>query len=190
MANASVKYRDGATLRELYWVRGMSISAIADVFDVVEWTIQKWLKKNDIPTRKPPSEKPPCYRTRNDGYECWNVKAGDKNTTVRVHRLLAVAEHGFDALDGREVHHKNGVRWDNRSENIELLSPSEHSSRHREEEHEGRLHRDEGVLRDLYVEQGLSTYDIAEELDCTRTTVLTWLHKHDIETRDAGGAYQ
>jgi hypothetical protein len=49
-----------------------------------------------------------------------------------VHRLLAIAEHGTDAVAGQHVHHKNGIPFDNRPENLELLSPSEHSKRHTE----------------------------------------------------------
>ncbi|WP_166377243.1 hypothetical protein [Halorubrum sp. BOL3-1] len=33
-------------------------------------------------------------------------------------------------LDGKEVHHRGWVPWDNRLENIEVLEPSEHQERH------------------------------------------------------------
>lgn len=62
------------------------------------------------------------------GYEEWRSGAIDR---VLVHRLLAVAEWGFDAVVGKHVHHKNHIRWDNRPENIEPLDPSEHIRKHR-----------------------------------------------------------
>jgi len=68
---------------------------------------------------------------KRDGYEAWSHVAGDKHS-VFVHRLLAVAEYGFDAVVGKEVHHKNSIRWDNRPGNIELLSKAEHTKRHHE----------------------------------------------------------
>lgn len=44
-------------------------------------------------------------------------------------------------------------------------------------------HRDESYLRQKYVEEGLTTYEIAEECGCTDATVSNWLNKHNIETR-------
>lgn len=42
--------------------------------------------------------------------------------------------------------------------------------------------RNEDVLRTLYLEKGLSSREVANELDCGKKTVLTWLSKHDIPT--------
>jgi uncharacterized protein YjcR len=44
-------------------------------------------------------------------------------------------------------------------------------------------YRDEEWLRGKYVEDGWSTYDIAEECGCARTTVCKWLNRHGIKTR-------
>lgn len=46
-------------------------------------------------------------------------------------------------------------------------------------------HRDESYLRKKYLEEGLTTYEIAEECGCVDATVLKWLKKHGIETRKA-----
>jgi len=53
---------------------------------------------------------------------------------VRLHRLLAVALYGFEAVAGRQVHHANRIPWDNRPENLRLLTPSEHSRLHHTED--------------------------------------------------------
>lgn len=67
------------------------------------------------------------YKTNASGYPMWRSGAYD---SVLVHRLMMVAKHGFDALDGMHVHHKNEIRWDNRPSNLELMTPSEHATHH------------------------------------------------------------
>jgi orotate phosphoribosyltransferase-like protein len=47
-------------------------------------------------------------------------------------------------------------------------------------------YRDEDVLRELYIERGMTTREVADELDTTNPTVLRWLGKHDIKTREPG----
>jgi len=47
---------------------------------------------------------------------------------VREHRLMAQADYGM------HVHHVNGQRDDNRPENLQVLSPSEHIKWHRRQE--------------------------------------------------------
>lgn len=46
---------------------------------------------------------------------------------------------------------------------------------------DGRPWQEEGRLRRLYIEQGLSTYDIAEKFGCSRPTVSNWLERFGIE---------
>lgn len=48
-------------------------------------------------------------------------------------------------------------------------------------------HKDEDVMRRLYVDKQMSIPEIADELDAGTTTIESWLDKHGIDTRDRGG---
>lgn len=134
-------WHDRATMYELYVEQKKSASQISDHFDnqVTPRTISHWLNKLDIPIRSAKEarilatlrSRKPCFYTDNFGYERWETRYRNKKYVVKVHRLLAVAEYGFDAVAGEnDVHHKNGIKWDNRPENIQVLSKKEHNRLH------------------------------------------------------------
>jgi hypothetical protein len=72
----------------------------------------------------------PWYHENADGYMEWVTD--DQGTTYRVreHRLLAVAKFGFEAVVDMDVHHIDGHKFHNTLANIELLTKSEHGTRH------------------------------------------------------------
>lgn len=125
------------TLRELYVGRRMRTKDIARELDTTKKTIRKTLNTYGIEQRDRWEEQhrafltePASYRTREDGYERWSNTSDGETFHVYVHRLLAAAEYGFGAVDGKQVHHLNGVPWDNRPENIELIDRSTHGEMH------------------------------------------------------------
>ena len=142
----SKPWKDADKLREKYVVEGLTTREIADEWECSNGTVSRWLNKHDIETRDNWSEGVKAaansnrvervkMRTHERGYEYWSEKVtyedGRKMEIVYVHRLLAIAEHGFDAVCGKVVHHKNRVPWDNRPENIEVMTRTEHQNEHR-----------------------------------------------------------
>ena len=125
------KWRDEDTLRELYHEQGLSSREMADELGCTKTTILNWMDKFGLEKETPDRDKPPCYSTHNEGYRAWFHDDGDGLKTVLEHRLLAVAEFGFDALYNNVVHHQNGCKIDNRPSNIELMSRSGHMNHHR-----------------------------------------------------------
>ena len=81
------------------------------------------------------------------GYERWRsyelrpstAADGKEDVYVAHHRLLAVVEcypstMSLEAilrdLDGKDVHHRNGIKWDNRPSNLEPIDHGEHAKLH------------------------------------------------------------
>ena len=52
--------------------------------------------------------------------------------TKLLHRHLMEQQIGRALLPGEHVHHKNGDRWDNRMENLELLTHKDHMHGHKQ----------------------------------------------------------
>jgi len=139
-------WQDATTLAQLYHGKGMTTREIATELGCTNGTVSRWLDKHDIQTREnwkagveaakeSNQVERVKMRTHERGYEYWGHTEWEGEDRVSkivyVHRLLFVAENGFDAVVGQSVHHKNGVPWDNRPENIELMTRSEHQREHR-----------------------------------------------------------
>ncbi len=63
------------------------------------------------------------------GYPAVNVRTNEgKKAVVRVHQLVCEAFHGKMPPDRRTVNHRNGIKMDNRAENLEWVSQGENNA--------------------------------------------------------------
>lgn len=135
MSESNLKYPeldDESMLREMYYGKGMNVSEISDSVGAPKTTIRRYMENNGIDRRQVGKFLNHAHLRNKDGYLVWATKIQGEQKTVRVHRLVAVAEYGAEYVKGKSVHHKNGVRWDNRPENLEVMSPEDHSKHHYE----------------------------------------------------------
>ena len=159
---------DPEILEMLYWHEGLSLWQIAQRLDCSESVVYSRMRKFGIDRRGVGAKrngqgykKSLPYRHK-DGYPVWRLNYDvDGASPVRVHQLLAIA-HGEDPhevfADGMHIHHKNGVRWDNRPENIELLTASEHTQKHADE-------RDPEFYQEVADYDGYSEEELLEWID-------------------------
>lgn len=185
------KYREADYLEKAYWNRDLSLSEIAQECGCVPNTVRYWMDKHDIPRKErlDACRRERCtFRTTHDGYEIASSQIDGQTRKVFIHRLIMVANCGFEALENRHVHHKNGIPWDNRPENLTALTPSEHQAIHiRENQGRDELPwRDRDRLMSVYWGRGLTIEEIADRWGCNHNTISYWLHKHELGARNRG----
>lgn len=136
----SGNHTDREWLAEQYHGHSRSLSDIAQECDVNKVTVMNWMERYDIPRRTATQhvrQTPANFTTLESGYERVASKKDGEFDQAKVHQLVAIA-NGADVRkvfsDGEyECHHKNKIPWDNRPENIEILSGKEHDELHADE---------------------------------------------------------
>jgi DNA-binding XRE family transcriptional regulator len=155
------------TLRDLYIRDEKTQEEISNQFDVTKTTIKRWMEKAGIETRSRRETAlkqfgPPKLYLRN-GYESFS---GD-NMEFFHHRLLAVAKYGYEAVINNHIHHKNEIPWDNRPDNIKVLSPADHAKLH----HKETKLMDNLLMNELYHNEEKTQKEIAEVFGLSQATV-------------------
>jgi transposase-like protein len=191
---SSKPWKDKEKLKELYVEKKLSCNEVADKLGSNSSTVHRWLKKYGIETRSSGegrkiahSKNPISFGHTINGYERWEDHSGDEVNAISVHRLLYIAHHGFEPIKNKEIHHQNEIPWDNRIENLEALTTLEHKLLHGSNDGEAKW-RDKELMRELYIEDQLSTKEIGEKVECDPSTVYRWLKKHEIRVRSRSEA--
>lgn len=109
-------------LIELYVDKKMALRDVGEKLGVSPKKVRLDMEHHGIPRRSKSIMANPKLRTYSKGYEVF-ANGGNQ---VYHHRLLAVSEWGFDAVKDMEIHHKNEIPWDNRIDNIMIVTPEQH----------------------------------------------------------------
>lgn len=140
----SEPWKNPVTLARIYDEEG-TIPATADRLNCAPRTIRSWLNKHDIksngPGRRPvwETEDPATHVLETDeGYEIVEthdpVKDEDgeivdtERRHIKIHVLVAIAEWGIEQVKGTEIHHANGMKLDNRPENLIPMDNKRHAA--------------------------------------------------------------
>lgn len=174
LSDYSGSYKDEDLMRRLYLQNEMSQAEIAERLGCANSTVSNWLDEHGIEKRSRSEAAqlayggdPVYYWTRSDGREIWTHCFESEHSNVYVHRLLAVAKFGFDAVSENNVHHLNEHKWDNRHENIGLMSHGEHSGYH----HTKVSTFDKVRMAEFYRNGDCTTYDLAEMFPLTQAYI-------------------
>lgn len=163
-------YRDEDYLREQYWEEGKSLTEIADELGCATNTVRDWMVKHDIERRsiseakKLKTKDHAHYFMNHNGHMMWR----HHHEMVFAHQILAISEFGFEAVCENQVHHKNHIPWDNRPDNIELMSIQEHSALHKRKV----TGIDRIRVAELYENGDISSRNLSAKFDISSPTVL------------------
>lgn len=136
--NRNKEYWDKDLLRELYHGEKLTQAEIGEKFGVSKSAISQAMKHFGISVRGK-SERylatdiHPQYYTHPRGHVIVASEYKGEESKTMMHTLVAIAD-GADPYElfAREkvVHHENGVKWDNRPENLTTMTDSEHMKHH------------------------------------------------------------
>lgn len=164
--NPEFPWRDKSLLRHLRRELDMSLHEMADVFGCAQTTVGNHCRNHGIR----PIPKPAYFYMTYYGYESWQDACKGEKVSLHIHRLQAVAEWGFEAVAGNDVHHKNGIKWDNRIENLEIMDPGEHMELHKSEYSK----EEQTEIAEKYENTDASSRNLGKKYGITGVTVLRY----------------
>jgi len=117
-----------ATLRALKKLAGVGVIQKKDGSPGIATEVKKAESDKNVKSYKQKARSEPAGFYINNGYEVSSCSL-EQSDSIAIHRLVAVAEYGFDCVANAEVHHINSIPWDNRPCNLIPLDQSEHRRR-------------------------------------------------------------
>jgi hypothetical protein len=133
------RYKDPDVLKRLHYEDEMTYSEMADELDCAKITVQRYMNKHDlgrgkgtgwIPNHHNRGTGDVHFDMRNWRYPRIRHSYNGEQVSFKVHRLVAVAEYGYDEVKDKIVHHRNNVSWDNRPDNLKVMTKAEHAKLH------------------------------------------------------------
>ena len=129
------------SVEKLYWEDRKSIREVADELEIGRGKLYSLMKEHGIPRRSSKEgldiwrrSQPAGFRTHpRTGYEKCHTKIDGEQRTFPIHRLAAVAWCGYESVSGNVIHHKNNIPWDNREDNLRVMSDRDHKKLHAED---------------------------------------------------------
>mgnify|MGYP002338702297 CR=1 FL=1 len=130
---------DPEMLETLYWQEGLSMWRIAQRLGCSETAVRNAMVRFGIDRRgrrgKVDTNKV-LFENRKDGYVRVNNHHNGEQHGFFLHQLVLISK-GVDPhkvfSEEYNTHHKNEVRWDNRPENLELMTRRNHMKHHAED---------------------------------------------------------
>jgi len=127
------------------------------------------------------------YRTRTDGYVEIESTGFGTHDRLFLHQLVAIADGAdpYQLFGGpKQIHHKNGIRWDNRPSNIEVVNIADHARRHGDDMWGEAPWRDPDEMREGL--KKMSGNRLAEVWGCAPRTITKWRKRHDLPPGEPG----
>lgn len=132
-------WNNESKLREMYHGEQMTYQEIADHFGISKAYVGELMQGYGIEPRGSSErhlvqDRHPQYYTHPRGHVIVASEHKGEESKCMMHTLVAIADgadpHELFGDNHKIVHHKNGVRWDNRPENLQVMTDSEHTKHH------------------------------------------------------------
>lgn len=125
-------------IERLYHEEKMSVSEVADAVDYTTEALRRKMKSSGIERRTRGEGQRLKHQSSLTTYWGNNgrfyIRFSEYNDiyTFQLSRMSKLRDHSIEEMNGMVVHHKNGHPADDRLDNLELVSRSEHAKKHYE----------------------------------------------------------